>query len=227
MKQMLQNEDVQIFISAQEGSNVPFVTVNTEGKEAKELFDALNSVCDRNFVLVCAPVNNWNDDLSPWPCEPVFKGSKPFAGNADLHLSKLLNDILPSAEIELDKKEINASYYAIAGYSLAGLFALYTLYQTDRFTKAVSASGSLWYPGLLTYTKEHTISCNVKQIYFSLGDQESHTKNKLMAAVGEMTQTLSDELGKEFDVFYEMNEGNHFKDPEGRLAKGIAYILNT
>ncbi len=227
MKEMLQNEDAQIFISAQEGSNVPFVIVNTEGKEAQELFDTLCSVCDRNFVLICVPVNNWNDDLSPWSCEPVFKGGKAFAGKADAHLSKILNGILPLIEEELNRKGIQASCHAIAGYSLAGLFALYALYQTDCFSKAVSASGSLWYPGLLSYTREHAVSSSVKQIYFSLGDQESHTKNKLMASVGEMTQTISDELGKDIDVFYELNEGNHFKDPERRLAKGIAHILNN
>ena len=227
MKQTMQTEDAQIFISANEGMNVPFVLVSTEGKEAQELFDVLCSVCDRDFVLICVPVDDWNGDLSPWPCEPVFKGGKAFAGKADAHLSKILNNILPLIEEELNRKGIQASCHAIAGYSLAGLFALYALYRTDRFDKAVCASASLWYPGLLAYIREHTISSNVKQIYFSLGDQESHTKNKLMASVGEMTQAISDELGKDLDVFYEMNEGNHFKDPERRLAKGIAHILNN
>ena len=42
-----------------------------------------------------------------------------------------------------------ASFIGIAGYSLAGLFALYALYKTDAFTRVASMSGSLWFPGIM------------------------------------------------------------------------------
>lgn len=40
-------------------------------------------------------------------------------------------------------------FIGIAGYSLAGLFALYALYKTDVFTRVASMSGSLWFPGIM------------------------------------------------------------------------------
>ncbi len=42
-------------------------------------------------------------------------------------------------------------FRGIAGYSLAGLFALWAVYQTGLFDRAASVSGSLWFDGFLTF----------------------------------------------------------------------------
>ena len=41
---------------------------------------------------------NWNDDLTPWPAEGVFKKAKPFGGRAAEFLDKLTREIIPEAE---------------------------------------------------------------------------------------------------------------------------------
>lgn len=63
----------------------------------------------------------------------------PFTGGADNYLRLLTEEIIPAAE-----KEINGvpCWRGIAGYSLAGLFALYGIYQTDLFSRVGSMSGS-------------------------------------------------------------------------------------
>ena len=226
---MIQLNDfhTRIFLNEAEESRVPFVLVNTGHDEDEALFETLRKLCDKGFALICIETDDWNDDLSPWHCDPVFKGTEPFSGKADLHLARIIDDILPKAEEKLSEEGISPSYHAIVGYSLAGLFALYSGYKTDVFEKIVSASGSLWYPDFLEFTRNRQISQNITDIYLSLGDQESHTKNKLMAAVQENTETIAAELGEKVKVFFEMNEGNHFREPDLRLAKGIAYILNN
>ncbi|MDY2610537.1 MAG: alpha/beta hydrolase-fold protein [Oscillospiraceae bacterium] len=57
----------------------------------------------------------------------------------------LTEKLIPAAE-----KEINEvpRWRGIAGYSLAGLFALYAIYQTDLFSRVGSMSGSLGFPGI-------------------------------------------------------------------------------
>ena len=226
---MIQLNDfhTRIFLNEAEESRVPFVLVNTGHEEDEALFETLRKLCDKGFALICIETDDWNDDLSPWRCDPVFKGTEPFSGRADLYLARIIDDILPKAEERLNEEGIAPSYHAIAGYSLAGLFALYSGYKTDVFEKIVSASGSLWYPDFLEFTRNRQISQNITDVYLSLGDQESHTKNKLMSTVQDRTETIAKELGEKTKVFFEMNEGNHFKDPELRLAKGIAYILNN
>lgn len=156
---------------------------------------------------------DWNDALTPWPAEKVFKKGKDFGGHAD----QLLQEIL-SLNIWLQKWK----RYTIAGYSLAGLFALYACTKTDRFDGCVSCSGSLWYDGFLEYIKENPVQCTY--VYLSLGDLEKNSSNPRMAQVETCHRKMIQILSAYTDCIFEMNEGNHFQDPEGRVRKGIEWM---
>ncbi len=112
-------------------------------------------------------------------------------------------------------------------YSLACLFALYSLYKSDLFAGAACCSGSLWLPGWEEYAKEHTL-VNESIVYLSLGGKEEHSKNPVIATIGEKTRFQDKLLDNDSKVTahkLEMNPGGHFSDPEGRLAKGIVWLL--
>ena len=70
----------------------------------------------------------------------------------------------------------------IAGYSLAGLFAVYALYRTDVFARAASVSGSLWFPGFREYVFSHTPLCRPDCVYFSLGLHRALLKFQILHA---------------------------------------------
>ena len=72
---------------------------------------------------------------------------------------------------------------------------MYAAYRTDIFTHIVSASGSLWYPGLAGYVKSNIMSKHVRSVCLSLGDKENHTRNKLLVAVEEHTIEI-EEIGR-------------------------------
>ena len=56
----------------------------------------LDGVRDRYGVIpVMLPPVDWNDDLTPWPAEPIFKKGKPFGGKAPACLGKLEKEIIP------------------------------------------------------------------------------------------------------------------------------------
>ena len=62
-----------------------------------------------------------------------------------------------------------------------------------------------------------------KTIYFSLGDREARTRNALLSTVEDKTGKVYDKYkNKGIETTFEMNPGNHFKDADLRLAKGIA-----
>ena len=154
----------------------------------------------------------WNRHLSPWPSERIFRKGDDFAGQADL----LADDI---CEI---LRQINAGGKLMcAGYSLAGLFALYLCSKTKIFDACISASGSLWYPGFKDYLIDHHVNCRF--VYLSLGDKEKNTKNPVMQKVQTCTEEIVSELGLYTEAVLEMNPGNHFNDPAGRIAKGMKY----
>ena len=121
---------------------------------------------------------------------------------------------------------INIEYFAIAGYSLAGLLAIYSTYRTEIFTKIASASGSFWFPKFVDFAKENNISSNINKMYFSLGNKESKVKNQVLATVEKNTIDLEKIYkNKGIQTIYEVNEGNHFQDAVLRMARGIKWIL--
>ena len=153
----------------------------------------------------------------------MYKNDDPFTGGADEYLEKLTNDIVPAVISDIGGKP---AYIALAGYSLAGLFAVYAMYHTDVFSRIASASGSMWYPHFIDYAKSNKLTKMPDKLYFSLGDKEAKTRNQIMATVENNTRELHDyysSLG--INTLFEMNEGNHFKDAALRIAKAIAWIV--
>jgi predicted alpha/beta superfamily hydrolase len=116
----------------------------------------------------------------------------------------------------------------LGGYSLAGLFALWTAYQTDCFAAVAAVSPSVWFPEWIGYAETH--SPFVRKVYLSLGDKEEKTRNPVMAQVGSCIRRQLELLQKDEtinDCVLEMNEGNHFKDPDKRCAKAFAWCMRV
>ena len=196
----------------------PIVLIQPTGvhelKSLQEEYNIIKDIAKTDFSLKCFPVNNWNNDLSPWEAPAVF-GNEGFGGNGETTLNEIVSYCNDSSK----------SYF-IGGYSLAGLFSLWASAKTDLFKGAAASSPSVWFPGFDEYINSHPVNCDI--IYLSLGDKEEKTKNKVMAKVGDNIRSLFKLLidnGK--DVFLEWNEGNHFKDATLRTAKGFGYLLNN
>lgn len=172
----------------------------------------IREAVSEDFRLLAPEVDNWNADLSPWKAPAVF-GKEDFGDGAAGTLAELLKLC-----------EDRSKTYYLGGYSLAGLFSLWAVYQTDVFKGAAAASPSIWFPGFVGYMKENALRAD--SVYLSLGDKESRTRNPVMAAVGEkITEAyhLLQEQGK--DVILEWNPGNHFRDADIRTAKAFAWTI--
>ncbi len=187
------------------------------------LLDACKQVGCSGFNLVTISGLHWNQELSPWPVETVVSRDDNFAGEADQWLSLLTGEVVPQVERLLDAPP---AWRMLAGYSLAGLFAVWTAFHSDLFTRILSASGSMWYPGWLEYAAEHQLVADVQGIYLSVGDKESTSRNAVLQTVGERTQAVAALMGERgIPSKFELNPGNHFKNPPLRVAKGIHWLL--
>ena len=201
----------------------PLVVLNTFEGEGSDVLKAVRSLTGADFSLLEVSGMDWNRDLSPWEAPAVFKNDVPFGGKADEFCNKLTEEAIPSALRQLGAMP---SFIAIAGYSLAGLFAVYALYKSSVFSRAASASGSLWFPGFLEYASAHEFAGKPERIYLSLGDREAKTRNPVMGTVQDNTEKMAMFFrGRNVDVTCELNPGNHFQDPALRMAKGIADVL--
>ena len=212
--------NVELF--GEKHSGVPLVILNTVHGEGEEVWEAARTLTDTAFTLAAVSQLDWNDDMTPWPSPPAARWDSPYGGGADGYLEELSSSVIPAIEEETGAP----SSIAIAGYSLGGLFALYSLYASDLFTSAVSASGSLWYPDFADYILSHTPRNRPERIYLSLGEKEPKSGSTLMRQVGDKTGIIHQhfrDIG--IETVLEMNPGGHFTDTALRMAKGISWIL--
>ncbi len=221
----MQIDRYQIHLYGNTQARKALVLTIEEHGEGAELFEECKNLCVEDFVLAGISGISWEDDLSPWPAPPTFKKALPFGGKAGLFLKDIVEQILPRILSQLETKP---KHIIFAGYSLAGLFGVYSAYNTDAFDGIISASGSMWYPDFMSYTDTHTISPKVKFMYFSVGDKEANTKNAVMKPVEENTRIIAEKLEK-FGVktIFELNPGGHFVDDAKRTAKGIAWVIKN
>ena len=222
-KEKFNIKDKVITLYKSPDTNAPLIIFNTFEGDGEDLYQVLQNMgCTFLNLLVVGNID-WNHDMSTWYMPSIYSKEKSFSGGAYEYLKLLIEDILPKAK-ELIKGE--PKFIVIAGYSLAGLFAVYTMYKTDVFDRVACMSGSLWFHDFIEYCKRNEYKGLPDKIYFSLGDKEANTRNPVLKTVEYNTRELSEyfkNLGS--DVIFELNLGNHFTDTVLRIAKGIKAIL--
>ena len=204
-------------------SRAPLVVLNTYRGDGQSTMDELAGLGAPDANVLVVGGLDWDHDMTPWPCPPLSANDTPCTGGADGYLPVLLEEVVPAAKEHLGAEP---AWLGIAGYSLAGLFAIWAAYSCDAFSRVTSMSGSLWFPGFVEYASTHELARTPDRLYLSLGDAEERTRNATLRTVRERTDALAELWrGQGIDVAYELNPGNHFQDGALRSAKGIAAIL--
>lgn len=207
-----------------EAPGAPLVVLCGEDNEGEAVYAAVRALTGADFSLAAIGGLDWDLELTPWPGPGIGKG-RTFGGGAEAWLSTLTEVLLPELAARLPERP---RWTGLAGYSLAGLFAVYALYRTDAFDRVASASGSLWYPGFADYAAENGLRRAPDRLYLSLGDREGQTRNPVMRPVEEATRRLAglyEAMG--IPTRFELNPGGHFTEPVARMAKGIAWLLTV
>ena len=119
-------KDYDIYGDIRQASNVIYLL--NGGEDVAKLW---NEIVANNVCLVEIKVMDWNGNLSPWKAKKVFRQGEDFEGNADIFLKVLTKNFIPEIEINSE----NVQKRMLVGYSLAGLFAVYSCYQTDLFDR--------------------------------------------------------------------------------------------
>jgi len=169
------------------------------------------------FTLAVFGVRDWMNDLSPWHVPAANRNGDDFTGGAEETLGWVLGSLLPAIE-ERYPCVIDGAR-GLVGYSMSGLFALWSVYQTDMFDFCASCSGSLWYEGFAEYAEQNKPQS--KYIYLSLGAKEEKTRNPVFARVGNATRRISTALASSPEVVESelvLHPGGHTGSASERLA---------
>ena len=189
-------------------------------KEVQSIADAV----DVPFSLLAFSVAEPYEELSPWDAPPVF-GNTAFGHGAGETLTFIEKELVPKATEECGLPQ--SLPLILGGYSLAGLFALWTAWQTDAFSAIAAASPSVWFPDWLDYARQDRPK--TKAVYLSLGDREWRTRNPVMATVKDCICSHYEYLNslEGLEAVLEWNKGNHFQHTDKRCAKAFAWCLRT
>ena len=209
------------------GSDHPrYILVQTLGNHERGIFDSTVELIAKTigvpFVLAAFQVFDWDLDLTPWHDDAINR--KPEVGTKTFDTLRYVTEsLLPALEAEYGNLPI-----ILGGYSLGGLFALWSSSQTDRFAAIAAASPSLWIRDWLDFAQAHPVK--TAKVYLSLGDQEEHVKNRAIARVGDSVrgeyELLKAQLGKE-NCTLAWNAGGHFQDGDKRQAAAFSWCINA
>ncbi len=201
----------------------PIIYLITSEEGITEIKRELNAHGHTDVTLVTVCGIDWNKELTPWESPPVFKNGDPFGGEADRFLRILTKQIIPFVEQGLPFQPSNRG---IVGYSLGGLFSVYSLFKTDLFSLMACVSGSLWFPNFKEYVLSHDMYARTKRVYFSLGDKENRTKNPFISCVRDVTAEISRHFGEQdIPTVFEIKNGNHYSNSAERRAEAIMWLL--
>ena len=225
----MQKTEIQInhrYCQVYGGGNAKYVLIQpVDEHDLSELDAEIGRIAEavgESFLLIAYPIERWMDELSPWVAPPVF-GKQPFGDGAVSTLQVITEKVIPALQESFALAV--SPLYIIGGYSLAGLFALWAGYQSDRFQAVVAVSPSVWFPRWMDFAEQRLV--NTKAVYLSLGDREEHTRNAQMARVGDCIRRQYELCQRQVGMVstLEWNPGNHFQQSGERTAKGFIWAL--
>lgn len=202
----------------EQGENLPLVVCILHAQATDVILEA----ADRPLNVLIPLDMEWDEDLSPWAHEPVVMKEDHFTGQGPAFAQTV------AKAADWARTLAGSVQVILAGYSMGGLFALFAPTIAGCYDALVCASGSVWFPGFADYMDSHAFLAKPKAIWLSLGDKETKVKNSVL----QTTWACMEELKKRFeqeDIACRLcqEQGNHFQDAAGRVARGILWTLES
>lgn len=193
--------------------------------EPEEIVKRLTELDLSGFTLAGFRCDDWNDELTPWPSDPLTSGQSGFGGKGNETLDWLCTQFIP--EINNRTGRNSNLPVCLGGYSLGGLFALWALHCQANFSSVASCSGSLWYPGWNAFMINHPITPG-HNIYLSLGDKEGKAGKPIMRTVAPVTEMVYNQYRNQTNKCQLVWEnGGHFQDVEGRIVRAVTWLIEN
>lgn len=206
--------------------------------------DLIAQASPTGFAMVFFDCVEWARALMPWADDAVSRDAE-VGRHAPDTLRFIEHTLLPWL-----RERFGALPCIIGGYSLGGLFALWTARNTDAFAAVAAASPSLWINGWGEYAAAHpilspqatahhslntTLQISTPQhittttpIHLSLGDREEHCRNQRMKRIGDCVRAEHTLLCQQLSptaVTLRWHEGGHFGAEAERTAEAFAWCI--
>ena len=138
-------------------------------------------------MLVGVYPNNRLSEYTPWPEPAIRPGTPDFGGQLGQYHRELNNEILPAL---IDEYALDTEKLAYGGYSLGGLAAVMSLWETEVFASVFSLCGSFWYPGVADFIEEHPLLNRSARVYLQNGTREGEGHNNRLSEAATYAQRV-------------------------------------
>ena len=226
----LKIEGKKCILYMRENENTEYVLIQPVDEHDIDILDNevryISENISKNFSLAAFKIGDWNSELTPWEM-PLLRGKGNFGNEAGKTLEFIKEKLIPSLAEFINIQDKNVKYI-LGGYSLAGLFSLWSSYQTDIFDGLAGVSPSVWYKDWMKFVKNNEILA--KNVYLSLGDLEEKTKHQILSKIGDNIREYIKILKNSENVekcILDWNEGNHFRDSDIRMGKGFVWLVEN
>ena len=226
----LKIEGKECILYMKENENTEYVLIQPVDEHDIDVLDNevryISENISKNFSLAAFKIDDWNSELTPWEM-PLLRGKGNFGNEAGKTLDFIKEKLIPSLAEFINIQEKNVKYI-LGGYSLAGLFSLWSGYQEDIFAGIAGVSPSVWYKDWMKFVKNNEILA--KNVYLSLGNLEEKTKHQILSKIGDNIREYIKILKNSENVekcILDWNEGNHFRDSDVRMGKGFVWLVEN
>ena len=226
----LKIEGKECILYMKENENTEYVLIQPVDEHDIDVLDNevryISENISKNFSLAAFKIDDWNSELTPWEM-PLLRGKGNFGNEAGKTLEFIKEKLIPSLAEFINIQEKNVKYI-LGGYSLAGLFSLWSVYQEDIFAGIAGVSPSVWYKDWMKFVKNNEILA--KNVYLSLGNLEEKTKHQVLSKIGDNIREYIEILENSKNVkncILDWNEGNHFRDSDVRMGKGFVWLVEN
>ena len=174
------------------------------------------------LAVLAVPAGSW-EALSPFAAPALREGEPDFTPGADAALARAAEAFEQARQgCPLLPRP------AFAGYSLAGLTALYGLHAGwgETFSAFASLSGSLWMEGWAGFADSHPAPPDGRA-YLSLGGKEEKAGSPRMRRVGEETRAEVDRLKMQLsreNLHFTLHPGGHAANVPGRWTAALIWL---
>ena len=130
------------------------------------------------------PADRGLAQYTPWS-HPAYKpGAPDFGGRAETFLADTVLPVAKALQEKYPEEPIG-----LFGYSLAGLFGLFAMLNTDAFSTYLLASPSTWYPGIVNRVARTPLACDPR-VVVACGANEGLDHPEPIAGIRQDTDRL-------------------------------------
>lgn len=185
-----------------------------------ELLARLGLRAGRAFLFGIVP-NDRLCEYTPWAEKALRPGAPDFGGGLPQYHRQLCTEIVPQLA---EAYRLDPARLAYGGFSLGGLAAAMSLWQTERFRFVFSLCGSFWYPGVPEFMAQHPLVNQSAKVLLLNGEREGAGHNNRLQDAAAQARRVHRLLGRQLEVTSVMDGYAHHDRQAERFAFALRWL---